>query len=116
MTGLSYAKGDLVWLLDSDLEEEPEWFIDFYDKFKNNEVDLVYGVQKKRRGNFLDKIPGKIYYSFINFGLESKFVYFVFSLLILSFMILRFSYKDLIKHFKIFFFGWKLRKRKKKTR
>jgi len=66
MTGLSYAKGDLVWLLDSDLEEEPEWFIDFYDKFKNNDVDLVFGVQKERRGNFIDKIPGKIYYSFIN--------------------------------------------------
>ena len=66
MTGLSYAKGDLIWLIDSDLEEEPEWLIDFYEKFRNNDVDLVFGVQKKRRGNIFDRIAGKIYFSFIN--------------------------------------------------
>lgn len=29
MTGLAYAKGEQVFLIDSDLEEEPEWLISF---------------------------------------------------------------------------------------
>ncbi len=67
MTGLSYAQGDLIWLLDSDLEEEPEWLKGFYAEFKSNQVDLVYGVQKNRRGNLIDRVTGKIYYSLISF-------------------------------------------------
>ncbi|MGC8068848.1 glycosyltransferase, partial [Salmonella enterica] len=27
MTGLAHARGDLVYLVDSDLEEEPEWLL-----------------------------------------------------------------------------------------
>ena len=32
MTGLSYARGERVFLIDSDLEEEPEWLRGFYDE------------------------------------------------------------------------------------
>src|SRR5262250_2139442 len=32
MTGLSYARGELVFLIDSDLEEQPELLGDFYNR------------------------------------------------------------------------------------
>ncbi|MFQ5442623.1 MAG: glycosyltransferase, partial [Thermodesulfobacteriota bacterium] len=34
MTGLSYATGELVFLVDCDLEEEPELLGTFHEKFK----------------------------------------------------------------------------------
>src|SRR3990167_1001725 len=32
MTGLAQAKGDFIFLIDSDLEEEPEWLLAFSKK------------------------------------------------------------------------------------
>ena len=36
MTGLSYARGDLVFFLDSDLEEEPEFLEYILREVKDN--------------------------------------------------------------------------------
>jgi putative glycosyltransferase len=67
MTGLSYAKGEYVFLIDVDLEEEPELLKNFWDELmKNDEVDVVYGVQKKRKGNWFEKITGELFYRLIN--------------------------------------------------
>lgn len=62
MTGLRYATGDLVFLLDSDLEEEPEWLNKFYKVLFEKNCDVVYGVQAKRRGNFWQRAFGKLFY------------------------------------------------------
>ena len=66
MTGLMHAKGDLVFLIDSDLEEEPELLTHFYEEFGKGESDVVYGVQKKRKGERLEQITGRIYYFIFN--------------------------------------------------
>jgi putative glycosyltransferase len=65
MTGLSYARGDLVFLLDSDLEEEPEDLVRFHERFAQGDCDVVYGIQEKRRGNFLQRLPGEIFFSLV---------------------------------------------------
>jgi putative glycosyltransferase len=65
MAGLSYARGDLVFLLDSDLEEEPEDLVRFHQRFVQGDCDVVYGVQEKRRGNFLQRMPGEIFFSLV---------------------------------------------------
>jgi len=63
MTGLMHAKGELVFLIDCDLEEEPEFLEKFYAEHrKNDDVDVVYGVQKARKGGFVEKISGNIFY------------------------------------------------------
>jgi len=67
MTGLSYTRGELVFLLDSDLEEEPELLSLFYEFYKKTkDIDVVYGVQKVRKGNFLERLTGGIFYSIFN--------------------------------------------------
>ena len=48
MTGLMYAQGDLIFLIDVDLEEPPELLMTFYKEFRHNDVDVVYGVQSAR--------------------------------------------------------------------
>lgn len=63
MTGLSYADGDLVFLLDSDLEEEPEWIDPFYQELVRQDADVVYGVQKVRRGKWIERLSGEFFYT-----------------------------------------------------
>jgi putative glycosyltransferase len=51
MTGLAAATGDYVFVMDSDLEEEPEWITSFYRELCARQCDVVYGMQElKRRG------------------------------------------------------------------
>ena len=71
MTGLQYACGDKVFLLDSDLEEEPEWLIDFDSKLNENQCDVVFGVQTIRKGSKTDQITGELFYTL--FGLITSF-------------------------------------------
>jgi putative glycosyltransferase len=66
MTGLSYAKGDLVFLIDSDLEEEPELLAPFVETLRQSEADVVYGVQATRRGGFLERISGWAFFKIFN--------------------------------------------------
>ena len=67
MTGLSYSKGELIFLIDSDLEEDPKLLEVFLNQMKLNKADVIYGVQKKRQGGFFGKISGEFYYRFFNF-------------------------------------------------
>ena len=64
--GLKHAIGDLIFLIDSDLEEEPKIFNKFYKELNANDLDLVFGRQKSRRGGLLEKISGNLYYFFLN--------------------------------------------------
>ncbi len=66
MTGLTYAQGDLVFLIDVDLEEEPELLGTFYSAFKEHNPDVVFGVQKLRRGSLFSKWSGNLFYFLFN--------------------------------------------------
>ena len=62
MAGLSHAVGDYVFLIDSDLEEEPEWLADFSTRMHDGKFDVVFGVQKTRKGKWFERVSGEIYY------------------------------------------------------
>lgn len=62
MTGLAHAKGDLVFLIDSDLEEEPEWLLPFRETMAAAACDVVYGVQVKRKGGPMERLTGPMFY------------------------------------------------------
>lgn len=67
MTGLAYAKGEQVFLIDSDLEEAPEWLLDFDARMRADASDLVYGVQPKRKGSYFERISGSLFYRLFRF-------------------------------------------------
>ncbi|MCB1414557.1 MAG: glycosyltransferase family 2 protein [Xanthobacteraceae bacterium] len=66
MTGLAEATGDLVFLIDSDLEEEPELLLAFYRRWLQNDCDVVFGVQEARRGGIVERVTGALFFSFID--------------------------------------------------
>jgi putative glycosyltransferase len=67
MAGLEHAKGKHVFLIDSDLEEEPEYLISFAQQMERDACDVVYGVQEKRKGGWFERWSGEVYYSVFNF-------------------------------------------------
>ena len=62
MTGLAHAGGDFIFLVDSDLEEEPEWLLSFYEQIHRDRCDVVYGLQQSRRGGFFERWSGDLLY------------------------------------------------------
>lgn len=65
--GLEYASADYVFLIDNDLETPPRVLIDFYKEITNDRsLDVVYGYQEIRKGNFVEKCTGSIFWVLIN--------------------------------------------------
>ncbi len=60
MTALEHASGDLVFLIDVDLEESPELLSAFYGELQKGSRDVVYGVQKNRKGDFMKRAGGAL--------------------------------------------------------
>ena len=50
MTGLAYATGDYVFVMDSDLEEAPEWIALFHRELTAKQCDVAYGISNLDRG------------------------------------------------------------------
>ncbi len=73
MTGLQQTKGDFIFLIDCDLEEDPELLLLFWNLMnennKNNseKIDLIYGVQDKRKGGWFERISGNLFFKLLNF-------------------------------------------------
>lgn len=62
MAGLRQARGRFVFLLDSDLEEAPEFLSDFAEQMREMRCDVVYGVQERRKGGFWERFSGDAFY------------------------------------------------------
>jgi putative glycosyltransferase len=74
MTGLKFADGDYIFMIDSDLEEDPELFSVFWQELNETRtIDVVFGIQKKRKGSWFEKFSGKSYYSFLSLISKSKY-------------------------------------------
>jgi putative glycosyltransferase len=65
MTGLAHAHGDLIFLIDSDLEEEPELLTQFHATMRETGCDVVYGVQGARRGGIVERVTGALFFSLV---------------------------------------------------
>jgi len=67
MAGLSYSSGDYVFLIDCDLEVPPTKIPVFYHKItEENDCDAVFGVQETRKGSFIERTVGGLFYNFFN--------------------------------------------------
>ena len=65
--GLNYATGEYVFLIDNDLETPPTVLVDYYNEIKKDTtLDVVYGYQEARKGNFIEKQAGSIFWVLIN--------------------------------------------------
>lgn len=65
MTGLRQARGSLVFLLDSDLDEDPAWLDSFAGTMDREGCDVVYGVQARRRGGVVERWGASMGYALL---------------------------------------------------
>lgn len=65
MEGFRQTTGELVFVLDSDLEENPEWLCVFHRVMLERSCDVVYGFQGKSRRGFIDRVQGLVGYGLI---------------------------------------------------
>jgi putative glycosyltransferase len=65
MTGLAHARGEQVFLIDSDLEEPPECLLDFSRQLQAQGCDVVYGVQERRKGAWFERHSGGMFWRLI---------------------------------------------------
>jgi putative glycosyltransferase len=76
MTGLEQAMGDLVFIIDIDLEEQPELLGEFYTKMIEGNWDVVYGYQEERKGKWFEKYSGQLVWwildKLISFKIQHK--------------------------------------------
>lgn len=66
MAGLAAARGELVFLIDVDLEERPEWLELFLREMADERADAVFGQVDSRLGNPLRRISGWFFYKLFN--------------------------------------------------
>lgn len=64
MTGLAHARGGRVFLIDSDLEEDPEYLVSFARQMDEASCDVVFGVQERRKGDWFERWSGYWFYRF----------------------------------------------------
>lgn len=75
LTGLEHARGDLIFVIDMDLEEDPGFlqvFLDEYFQGSGTQPDLVYGVQISRKGGIFERISGSVFYLLFNYLSRTK--------------------------------------------
>jgi len=62
MTGLNHTRGERVFLIDSDLEEQPEWLLGFSEELLKKNCDVIYGMQRERKGGWFEQVSGPLFY------------------------------------------------------
>jgi putative glycosyltransferase len=66
IAGLKHAAGEKIFLIDSDLEEEPEWLSLFAENMEALHCDVVFGRQAKRKGGWFERVTGWLFYRLFN--------------------------------------------------
>jgi putative glycosyltransferase len=72
MTGLAHARGQRVFLIDCDLEEDPAWLLAFDELLRTTAADVVYGVQSERKGDWFERLSGDVFFKVFNRMLEHQ--------------------------------------------
>lgn len=70
--GLDYASGELTFLIDCDLEVHPKTLVNFYNTILESDIDVVYGIQKNRKGSLINKHLGNLFWKIFNILSEIK--------------------------------------------
>lgn len=66
MTGLDFARGEICFLIDSDLEEDPALLGTFFETMQSSDCDVVFGYEESRRDKTLRSKGGTIAWHLIN--------------------------------------------------
>lgn len=66
MAGLAHARGDLLFIIDCDLEVRPGVLPHFLETLRGTGADVVYGIQGKRKGAWMERVGGAMFWRLFN--------------------------------------------------
>jgi putative glycosyltransferase len=66
VAGIAHARGRRVFILDVDLEEQPEWLPDFAAQMDQGGADVVFGVSRVRKGTLFRRVLGGVFWKLFN--------------------------------------------------
>jgi len=66
LAGLATARGARIFIIDADLEEQPEWLGEFWTELNATGADVVFGVNDLRQGSPLRRIGGALFWRIFN--------------------------------------------------
>lgn len=66
LAGLKLSRGTEIFLIDSDLEEDPAWLKSFHEAMHTQAADVVFGQQTRRKGGTGERLTGTIFYTLFN--------------------------------------------------
>jgi glycosyltransferase involved in cell wall biosynthesis len=69
--GLNRAKGDVVIVMDCDLQDNPSYFKDFIREY-NNGADIVYTAKKKREHSLFKNVTAFFFNLLFNYLIDNK--------------------------------------------
>jgi putative glycosyltransferase len=72
LAGLGQTRGDLVFLIDCDLEVAPSTLAGFYARQRETGADVVFGFQEARKGGWFERVSGGIFWKGFNLLSETK--------------------------------------------
>lgn len=70
--GLAIARGERVFLVDCDLEVPPAVLVELAAKQQSTGADLVFGYQQTRKGGWLERVGGGLFWKGFNAFSETK--------------------------------------------
>jgi len=70
--GIQLARGDLVFIIDCDLEVDPSILPAFLLRQRDTQADLVYGYQESRKGGWFERLSGGLFWKSFNWLSETK--------------------------------------------
>jgi putative glycosyltransferase len=74
LTGMRLARGEFVFLVDSDLEEEPELLLTFKDLMEKSGADVVFGVHEQKSGTVFRRFTSGSFWRLFNALSETRTV------------------------------------------
>lgn len=66
LAGLAHARGRRVFLIDCDLEVPPVFLRELWSKMDAVDADVVYGYQEARKGGWLERWGGRVFWEAFN--------------------------------------------------
>jgi putative glycosyltransferase len=64
--GLRHARGNLIFLIDCDLEVSPLVLTEFYARLRETKSDVVFGYQEARKGGWFEQMSGGLFWKGFN--------------------------------------------------
>jgi putative glycosyltransferase len=66
IAGLAHARGERVFLIDCDLEVPPAFLGELWAKMQASGADVVYGYQETRKGGWIERRGGEVFWAAFN--------------------------------------------------